>query len=107
MGCLGSKDEAAEPLTRKYSDAGAPPPSGQKYQAPEIVPAKKASEASVGSQPQAASLPRASLPPRPSGNAALLATSTDRRIQEVEFFRNIVKRTEEYVEMALHALHCL
>jgi hypothetical protein len=39
----------------------------------------------------------ASLPKKTSSNQGIYATSTDRRTQEVEFFRNIVKRTEECV----------
>lgn len=91
MGCGESKDASAA-APRKPA---APPEP--KYQAPEVIPAPKPAVVPQPAAAVAASVPTpmspASMPKRQ--NQAIYATSTDRRIQEVEFFRNVVKRTEE------------
>ena len=60
------------------------------------VPQTAPQRPSPTAQPIATSL-AASLPKKATGNTAIYATSTDRRTQEVEFFKTIVKRTEECV----------
>jgi hypothetical protein len=109
MGCKQSTAaEAKEPRARAPSQAepkAQPPPQRTEHvpvPAPAPVPVPTTPVPAPASLPTAvASTPKA----RTGGNAAIYATSTDRRTQEVEFFRTIVKRTEEYEGCAVHA-HC-
>lgn len=99
MGCAESKDAPAKPVERKPAAAT---PSQPKEQSAPSKPPPTAPEVAVPAQsPPSAPLPAlaSSLKKPATFNAGIYATSTDRRIQEVEFFRNIVKQTEEYVSV--------
>jgi hypothetical protein len=102
MGCGESKQSGVKAqLERKpASEASTYTPPQPPQRPVEAQPVVQAPPQPLLSTPVATSVPTGSLSKKAAtgGNAAIYAASIDRRNREVEFFKNIVRQTEEYVD---------
>jgi hypothetical protein len=99
MGCGDSKQTGvkAQPERKPAPEASTSTPQQARQQPPEAQPVAQTPPPPQLSTPVATSVPTGSLSKRAAagGNAAIYAASIDRRNHEVEFFKNIVRQTEE------------